>query len=252
MDRYLIKAKEVYFTKIKLGEIKGNLIDIELLTSKAMDQLFFLLFEFQILDFLREKYEKRMANQRSITEEMEVEEKRSSDKLFNLSEVIQFKETRKRLEGHKFYYLYNKINENCKGVSKLEDYIKIFRPSMVSVGSETVTKEESKSTYSVGGNKKFAGKVKRAVFNRSNSKTKVKEGTFQYRMMKKQEEEAKRFKEEMQEKKHTQEIMGKIHKEKYESFRLKVGRTYMFIAITTIIEYFKLNPSEFKELGQEP
>lgn len=252
-DRYLDKAKFFYAKKVEIGEIEGEISNIDkYITERVSEQLFFLMFQFQVIEFLQDNYQKKMEDNTTMSQEFENfnENSLNSDrKLFKLKWIIKFKETIKKLEDRPFYFLYNKITEKCEGIDKLEDYVKLLQPPPSSSRKRPTDGEKSTATFSVSKTKYSLTNKKKKFFNNPVLTNKIKEGTFQYRMMLKEKEEREKIKDEMSKKKHTKGIMNKLKKDEKSGFRLKVGKTYLFIAITTIIEYFSLHPSEFEAYG---
>lgn len=251
--RYLDKAKQIYMRKIKTGELEGKNENLILLTDRVINQLFFLMFQFQMIEFLQKKTEKKYGA--DFYEDSETSLIDDKKKLFDLRKIIKFKNTKKILESKPFFYLYNKIKNNCTGVEKLEDYIEVMKPqSKISRATETLKlslKGEGGSTIINNTPSKLTLKSKKKRFFARAQSKKIKEGTFQEMMLKRREEEKKMIKKTISKQKFTKGIMSKIEKEKKSGFQIKVGKTFMFIAITTIIDYFLLNPAEFKDLGAE-
>lgn len=212
--------------------------DVQYLAPFIVDELFHLIFNFQLLDHFKKRYEEKLKFNYDILSELDRISGSDSDygyekkekKLFYLEKLINFENSRKALESNHFYKLYKLVNKNYRNRTYREFY-KIKRKS-------NLLKARPKRLGTRGRKNKKSPSRRKSTFAKKKA------------LIEKREKEKKTEKEKEILYNFSEEIKTRIKVASHmNEFKIKLERKYMIVLVVTMIKYYKVRPQEFKDIN---
>lgn len=232
----LDRAQMTYVDLCK--DIDGaDIKDVQYLSPYITYELFILIFNHQLCDHYKVKFETKQKYdydllkiiENSIKHEEKEKEREvgpgKDGRLFDLKEIVKFDKCRKALKNSNLYFLYELILDNYRG--------RAFREFYKNMGYHSNKGKTSRVQKLL---------KKRASIVDKNSPTLKKKSSGVEIIDEGQEDEI--------EIKFSKYIMKKVESANFMNFfKIKLDRKFMMVVIVTIIKYYKERPREFKDIN---
>jgi hypothetical protein len=225
-----------------------------------MKGIFYLIFNFQLLEFLKGKFEEKEAqNLReymnkgtlgSLTEIGDSLISLNKEKpIFKLKEIIKFKNTKQKLRAHPLYELYSLVTQNFNNAEKNERYNKFLNHSLRKLKNDSQSQNPPKRARNAP--KSTRSKEKGLSSKELNKLFFRKQPSIEFDLP--PEEDPNKMREDLENKQFKTRVFDKIEEEgksKFAKFHLEVPSKWMLAMILTVVDHFQAFPHIYKEFVQ--